>query len=193
MASTRVGGASVTTAHYARFSAALLSGFFAAMIGGLVMAVVMVVAFTVFGRSDLLFALRPIGAFLYGDTMMVAPTPAMYTAAVAFHLGVCALWGIVFASAAVVLRADKSYSGALALGIVVGLGSQLVDINLVTPPLMYALWGSDLWSEAVPPLYSWLAHVAFGVSFVVAPAFFRTLWLRFSGRADIVADDPRIK
>jgi hypothetical protein len=193
MDSTRVGGAPVTTAHYARFSAVVLSGFLAAMIGGLVMAAVMVVAFTGFGRSDLSFALRPIGAFLYGDAMMLAPTTAMYLAAIALLLGVCALWGLVFAAAATLLRVDKSFSGALTIGLNIGLASQIIDVNLLTPPLMFRLWGHDLWSETVPPLYSWIAHVAFGMSFALAPAFFRTLWLRFSGRDDVLAGDPRIK
>jgi len=44
----------------------------------------------------------------------------------------------------------------------------------------------------VPPLYGWLGHVAFGVSFAIAPLFFRRLWLRFSGRQDLLAEDPRL-
>lgn len=193
MASTRIGGAPVTTAHYARFSASLVSGFIASLVGGAAMAVVMVVAFTIGQHTSLLYALRPIGAFLFGDRMLTAPTPAMYVAATAFHFGVCAIWGIIFGFAATLLRADKSFGGSLILGVIVGLLSQIVDINLVTPALMNSLWGSDLWMATVPPLYSWLGHIAFGLSFVVAPLMFRNLWLRWSGREDVLYDDPRIR
>ena len=193
MSSTRIGGAPVTIAYYARFSASLVSGFLTAMIGGVVMALVMVVAFMAFQHTTFLYALRPVGAFLFGDRMLVAPTASMYVAATAFHLGVCAVWGIVFAFAATLLRADKSYGGSLVLGIVIGLASQIVDINFVTPPLMNSLWGQDLWAATVPPLYSWLGHIVFGVAFVLAPALFRTLWLRWSGRSDLTYDDPRIR
>jgi hypothetical protein len=193
MASTRIGGASVTTAHYARFSASLVSGLVASLVGGVVMAVVMVVAYMTMQHTSFLYPLRPIGTFLYGDRMLVAPTAGMYAAATAFHFGICAIWGIVFAFAATLLRADKSFGGALILGIVIGLASQIVDINLVTPALMSSLWGQDLWTATVPPAYSWLGHVAFGLSFVVAPLIFRKLWVRWSGRGDVLYDDARIR
>jgi hypothetical protein len=193
MASTIIGGAPVTTAHYARFAASLVSGFIAAMIGGAVMAVVMVVAYMVFQHSSFFYVLRPIGTFLYGDRILEAPTTAMYVAATAFHFGVCALWGIVFAFTATILRVDRSVGGSLALGVVIGLASQIIDVNLVAPALQMRLWGTDLWTATVPPLYSWLGHIAFGLSFAVAPLFFRNLWIRWSGRGDLLADDPRFR
>jgi len=193
MASTRIGGADVTTAHYARFAASLVSSFVAAMVGGVLMAVVMVVAFMAFQHTELLYALKPIGAYLFGDRMFTAPTAGMYAAATGFHFAICAIWGIVFAFAATLLRVDKSYGGSLALGVAVGLASQIVDINLVTPPLMHSLWGDNLWAATVPPAWSWIGHVAFGISFVMAPALFRNLWLRWSGRGDVLYDDPRVR
>ena len=193
MDSTRIGGAPVTTAHYARFSASLVAGFVTSLIGGAVMAVVMVVAYMAFQHSSFLYALRPIGAFLYGDTMLTAPTPAMYLAATAFHFGICAVWGIIFAFAATLLRVDGSVGGSLALGVVIGLASQIVDVNMIAPALMNRLWGTDLWTATVPPLYSWLGHIAFGLTFGLAPLLFRNLWLRWSGRSDVLYDDPRIQ
>jgi len=193
MASTTIGGAPVTTAHYARFSASLVAGFIASLIGGVVMAVVMVVAYMAFQHTSFLYALRPIGTFLYGDTMLTAPTPAMYVAATAFHFGIGAVCGIIFAFAATLLRVDGSVGGSLALGIVIGLASQIVDVNLVAPALQNRLWGTDLWTATVPPLYSWLGHIAFGLTFAIAPFMFRKLWLRWSGRSDLLYDDPRIR
>lgn len=193
MATTQIGGAPVTTAHYARFAASLVSSFIAAMIGGVAMAIVMVVAFMAFRHTGLLYALKPIGAFLYGDRMFVAPTGAMYVAAAAFHFGVCAIWGCVFAFAATLLRADKSVGGSLVLGIVIGLASQIVDIGFVAPAVMNTLWGEDLWTPTVPPAYSWLGHIAFGLSFAIAPLFFRGLWVRWSGRPDVAYDGSRVR
>ena len=72
MATTRIGGAPVTGAHYARLAASLVSGVVASLVGGVAMAVVMIVAFTTIRHTDLLYALRPIGAFLYGDRMFWA-------------------------------------------------------------------------------------------------------------------------
>lgn len=193
MASTTIGGAPVTTAHYARFSASLVAGFVASLMGGVVMAVVMVVAYMAFQHTSFFYALRPIGSFLYGDTMLTAPTPAMYLAASAFHFGICAVWGIVFGFSAAILRVDRSVGGSLALGIVIGLASQIIDVNLVAPALQNRLWGTDLWTATVPPLYSWLGHIAFGLTFAIAPLMFRKLWLRWSGRSDLLYDDPRIR
>ena len=192
MASTTIGGAPVTTAHYARYSASLVAGFIASMIGAVIMAAVMVVLYVAFKHTTPFYPLRPIGAFLYGDRMLVAPTPAMYAAALAFHLGVCAIWGIIFGFAATLLRVDRSVGGSLALGVVIGLASEIIDVNLIAPALMIRLWGTDLWTATVPPLYSWLGHLAFGLSFGFAPPIFRTLWLRWSGRGDLLYDDPRI-
>ena len=192
MASTTIGGAPVTTAHYARFSASLVSGVIASLVGGVVMAIVMVVAFRVFQHSSFFSVQRPIGAFIYGDEMLVAPTASMYAAAAALHFGICAWWGIVFAFTATLLRVDRSVGGSLALGIVIGLASEIVDVNLIAPAVMNRLWGTDLWTATVPPLYSWLGHIGFGLSFGIAPLLFRKLWLRWSGRGDVLYDDPRM-
>jgi hypothetical protein len=37
-----------------------------------------------------------------------------------------------------------------------------------------------------------MAHLGFGLAFAAYPSFFRRLWLRFAGREDILAADPRI-
>ena len=181
MATIRIGAAPVTRAHYARLGASLVSGVVASLVGGVAMAIVMIVAFTTIRHTSVLYALRPIGAFLYGDRMFWAPRPAMYVAAAALHFGVCALWGVVFALAATLLRAESSIGGALLVGIVIGLASEIIDVGFVAPSLMDSLWGEDLWTARVPAAYSWPGHVAFGLSFAVAPLVFRGLWARWSG------------
>ncbi|HEX6839539.1 MAG TPA: hypothetical protein VF334_23340, partial [Polyangia bacterium] len=99
------------------------------------------------------------------------------------HFGVCALGGILFAFAATLIRADQSIGGSLVLGIVIALASQIVDIGFVAPAVMNTLWGEDLWTPKVPPAYSWLGHIAFGLCFALAPLFFRRLLPRFGAVA----------
>jgi len=49
------------------------------------------------------------------------------------------------------------------LGAVMGLASQLIDLNLLLPPAMKALHGHDIWAEQVPAFSSWAAHLVFGL------------------------------
>lgn len=51
----------------------------------------------------------------------------------------------------------------------VGLASQVVDVNLVMPAAMEALHGHDIWAEQVPAFWSWAAHLVFGLALAVFP------------------------
>jgi hypothetical protein len=190
---TTVGGAKVTTAHYARFSASLVASVIASMVGATLMAIVLTVAFLRYDGRPLYYPLQIIGTFLFGDVSLISPRWEIYPTAAALHFGVCAFWGLAFAFAATRLRVDKSIGGSIMLGLVVGTASQIVDIDLIAPALQNRLWGHDLWSENVPPVFSWLGHIVFGLSFAVFPFVFRRLWIRFSGRKDLLAAHPRIR
>jgi hypothetical protein len=181
MESTTIGGAPVTRVYYSRFSASLVSGVATAIVGGVVMAAVLVIAFMTVERTSFFYWLRPIGTFLYGDRMLVRPTPAMYAGAAALHFGIAALWGIVYAFAATFLRVDKSVGGSVALGIVIGLAAQILDVNIIAPALQERLFGYDMFTTTMRPSFIWLAHIAFGLTFGLAPLLFRKLWLRWSG------------
>ena len=193
MATTTVGGAPVTTAHYARFAASLVAGVIASMIGATLMAVVMTVAFLRYDGRPIYYPLQIIGTFLFGDLSVIAPRWEIYPTAAALLFGTCAVWGIGYAFAATRLRVDKSIGASLVLGLVFGLASQLVDIDLIAPALMHRLWGHDLWIENVPPMFSWLGHVVFGLSLGSFPFIFRRLWIRFAGRKDLLAAHPHLR
>jgi hypothetical protein len=165
--------ASVTTAGATRFAATLAAGVGAAIVGAVVMALVLIVAFMAIERTSVVYALRPIGTLLYGDRMLVAPTAAMYAGAAALHFGVAIAWGIVWACMASLLRVEVSPPGALLVGVVVGLAALIVDVQVIAPAIGNARWGDDLFTSTMPPAFSWLAHVAFGASFVIAPRFYR--------------------
>ncbi len=163
---------SVTTAASTRFAATLSSGVGAAIFGGIVMALVLIVAFMTIERTSFLYVLRPIGTLLYGDRMLVAPTAAMYAGAAALHFGIAIAWGLVYACMASLLRIEASPPGALLVGVVVGLAALIIDVQLLAPAIGNARWGDDLFTATMPPAFSWLGHVAFGASFVAAPRFY---------------------
>jgi hypothetical protein len=193
MATTTVGGAKVTTAHYARFSASLVSSVIASMVGAALMTIVLTVAFMRYEARPVYYPLQIIGTFLFGDLALKAPRWEIYPTAAALLFGVCAVWGIVYAFAATQLRVDKSVGGSVVLGLIIGLASQIVDVELITPTVMNRLWGNNLWAENVPPIFSWLGHIIFGLSFVVFPFVFRRLWIRYSGRKDLLAAHPHLR
>jgi hypothetical protein len=94
-----------------------------------------------------------------------------WPAALALHAAACIGWGVVFGLLALPLDLASSTRGALLLGVVVGLGSELLDVG---PP--------------VPTLHDWLGHVVFGLTFVFFPPLFQMLV-----RPRIRWDDPRIR
>ena len=113
--------------------------------------------------------------------------PACTWRATAFHFGICAVWGIVFALAATLLRADKSFGGALVLGVVIGLAEpdhrhQPGHARLAERAAGARTCGRRRCRR--PTAGS--ATSASALAFVVAPLVFRRLWIRWSGRGDVL-------
>ena len=71
-------------------------------------------------------------------------------------------WALVFGAIVHASRASGT-PRLLAIGAVVGIASQLVDVNLLLPPIMRVLHGHDIWAAEVPAHFSWAAHLVFGV------------------------------
>jgi hypothetical protein len=190
--SRRIGGTDVTTAASARWAASLLSALASAMIGAGAWLLVLSAWFVTVPRATVGQALHVIATLRYGEGALLSMTPTQYLWAIAFHVGVAASWGVVYGLIATGLRVDKSAWAPLVLGVVVGLTAQIVDVGLLAPAAFGGLLGHNVWRENVSPVASWMAHVAFGLSFATFPSFFRDLWIRFAGRKDILAADPRI-
>lgn len=189
---TRVGGTHVTTAAAARWSASLLSALISAMVGGAVWLLAMMAWFAVVPRTPIQQPLNVIATLRYGEAALFSLPASGYLWALAFHLGLAALWGMLYGVLATALRVDKSAWAPLVLGVIIGLAAQIIDVNLLSPAVFGGLYGHDIWRENVAPAASWIAHVGFGLGFAVFPSVFRSLWLRFAGRQDILAEDPRI-
>lgn len=189
----RIGGTDVTTATSARWSASLLAAVSASQVGAVLLVAFLCAYNVVVFRAPLLSPLQIYGSYRYGDAALIQLHAGGYAWAFAFVMGTCALWGLVYGLLATALRVDKDRWAPIALGVIVGLAAQIVDINLVTPRIMQALWGHDMFAENMRPVSSWVGHVLFGLGFAAFPALFRSMWLRFSNRGDLLADDPRIR
>jgi hypothetical protein len=189
MDTTRIGGTNVTTALSARWAASILAGLAASQIGAVVMLAFWAVFFGLaVGVPGV--PLQIIAAFAYGRQ----PVPVLgYVWALAVLLGTSAMWGVVYSLLATALRIDKSRWAPVVLGLVVGLMAHVVGVNLLTPKLFWAMYGRNYWLESMAPVISWTGYVLFGLGFAAFPAIFRSLWLRFAGRRDLLADDPRIQ
>ena len=143
--------------------AAIVSG----QIAGLVMALVVMLVFTLLGKGPL-FPVQVIGSFIFGEAALNGFHLPALLAGLVLHQGAAFLWSLVFSTATGL--ADRGVGPSIAVGVAVGLASQLVDVNLVMPIAMKALHGQDLWAQNVPAFWSWAAHVVYGVAFAVYPA-----------------------
>jgi hypothetical protein len=133
-------------------------------LAGLVMAVVVVIVFVVFLGKGPLYPVQVIGSLLFGDAALQGTHVGAVVAGLLLHQGGPALfWSLVFGLVVHTWSIDGA-ARLTALGIVIGLASQLVDVNLLLPPIMRALHGHDIWAAEVPAFWSWAAHVVYGLA-----------------------------
>lgn len=150
------------------FSEDIAPSVVAGQIAGLVMAVVVMLVFTLFLGKGPLHPVQVIGSLLFGEPALHGLHVGALVAGLVLHQGGPALfWSLVFGWALHRLGVEGS-ARLLALGIVIGVLSQLVDVNLILPPLMRGLHGRDLWAAEVPAVWSWAAHVVYGVTLALA-------------------------
>jgi hypothetical protein len=147
----------------------LAAGAITGQIAGLIMAVVMMAVFTLFIGKGPLFPVQVIGSFIFGDAAIQGfNLPALLAGLVLHQAGPSLFWGVVFGG--VLYALDVRRAGVVVLiGAIVGLASQVVDVNLVIPVAMKALHGHDIWAEQVPAFWSWAAHLVFGLGLAVFP------------------------
>jgi hypothetical protein len=137
-------------------------------IAGLVMAVVVMLVFVVFLGKGPLYPVQVIGSLLFGDSALHGTNLGAVAAGLLLHQGGPSIfWALVFGFAVHTWRIAGT-ARLVALGAAVGLASQLVDVNLVLPPVMRALHGHDIWAAEVPAFWSWAAHLVFGLTLGLA-------------------------
>jgi len=147
----------------------VLSGIVTGQIAGLIMAVVVMIVFTVFLGKGPLFPVQVIGSALLGESALHGFQPGAVVAGLVLHqFGPSLLWGFVFGLAAAKLSVRTSRD-ALVLGAAIGVFS-MVGPYVLIPVVMKTLQGVDFWNREVPMFWDWAAHLVFGLSFVLYPA-----------------------
>lgn len=146
----------------------LLSGVISGQLSGLIMAVVVMLVFTLFLGKGPLYPVQVIGSMLFGEAALEGfHFGAFITGLLLHQLGPSLVWGILFGLLATRLQ-PLDFKSSLALGIGVGVVSMLGPYILI-PALMKALHGVDIWNREVPMFWDWAAHIVFGASFAFYP------------------------
>ena len=136
-------------------------------LAGLIMAVVVMLVFTLFLGKGPLYPVQVIGSAVFGENALVGFNFAAFLAGLVLHQGVALVWGIPFAVAALALGVATPRASAL-LGVAIAVAS-MVDAYFVVPALMTSLHGSDIWNREVPIFWDWAAHLVYGASYVLYP------------------------
>jgi hypothetical protein len=156
----------------------VLAGIVTGQLAGLIMAVVVMLVFTVFLDKNPLYPVQVIGSMLWGERALEGSNVlAVLTGLVLHQGGPALLWGLLFG---LYSRKNPAMSRheALLAGLVLGVISMAGPYALI-PLLMNALHGVDIWNREVPMFWDWAAHLVFGLSFGIYPA----VSVRISGRA----------
>ena len=146
----------------------ILSGIITGQAAGLIMAVVVMLVFTVFLGKGPLYPVQVIGSTLFGEAALQGfHLGAFLTGLILHQLGPSLLWGTLYGVLASKLSIQDS-SKALGLGIAIGVLS-MVGPYLLIPFVMNTLQGVDIWNREVPMFWDWAAHIVFGASFMLYP------------------------
>lgn len=144
----------------------LLAGVLAGLGAGLIMALAIMIVFPLFLGRPPYFPVQVIGAAAFGDAALpggfYAPS---FIAGVFIHLVVALLWALPFGL--LINRIEHNWVNALAVGLAIGVLSQVIDSTFLIPALFNALHGHNLWAENVPMGWSWAAHLVYGASFLL--------------------------
>lgn len=133
-------------------------------IAGLIMAAVVVLVFVVFLGKGPLYPVQVIGSLIFGDDALRGINVPAVIAGLLLHQGGPSLfWSLVFGVAVYQWKLAGT-ARLIPLGLGIGALSQLVDVNLLLPPIMRALHGRDIWAAEVPAFWSWAAHLVFGLA-----------------------------
>jgi len=136
-------------------------------IAGLIMAVAVMAVFTVLGKGPL-YPVQVIGSLALGESALVGTNFLAILAGLVLHqLGPSLMWGVIF----YLLTPKKeklSTTKALTFGAVISVISMAGPYILI-PFLMNLFHGVDIWNREVPMFWDWIAHIIFGLSFILYP------------------------
>lgn len=146
----------------------MLAGIVTGQIAGLIMAVVVMLVFTLFLGKNPLYPVQVIGSVLFGENALNGIHIGALLAGLVLHqLGPSLLWGAAFGFLATKLNIQSAGS-ALKVGLFLGVVSMAGPYILI-PTVMIAMQGVDIWNREVPMFWDWAAHIVFGACFVLYP------------------------
>lgn len=155
-------------------SHSVISGLLTSQAAGLIMAVVVMIVFTVFLGKGPIYPVQVIGSTIFGENALVGFNPSAFLAGLVLHQGVALAWGIVFTILAVALKV-QTVKQSVILGVVVAVVS-MVDTYFFVPAVMMHLHGVDIWNREVPIFWNWAAHLVFGLSYGLYPLILSKLF-----------------
>ncbi len=146
----------------------LWSGILTGQVAGLIMIVAMMIVFAFQGISPL-FPVQVIGSLAVGDGALQENNVTAVVIGVVLHqLGPALLWGILYGVLASKL-AVRTKGEALMLGLGIGVLAMIGPYVLI-PYLMKGIHGFDLWNHNIPMVWDWVAHLIFGIAFIMYPS-----------------------
>jgi hypothetical protein len=147
---------------------AIQSGIITGQVAGLIMAVVVMIVFTIFLGKGPLFPVQVIGSVIFGEAAFQGFHLAAFLTGLVLHqAGPSLLWGFVYG-----VLAGKFAVRSVALALMLGLGVGVVSMvgpYLLIPAVMKIFQGTDFWAREVPLFWDWAAHIVFGASFAFYP------------------------
>lgn len=153
---------------------ALWSSIVTGQIAGLIMAIAMMAVFAiVFGKNPL-FPVQVIGSSLLGEGALEGVNfKAVLVGLILHQLGPSLLWGVLFGLVATKLDLTST-KAALFAGFILGIVA-MIGPYIVIPSIFYTFQGVDIWNREVPIFWDWVAHLIFGLSFVLYPTILRKI------------------
>ncbi len=142
-------------------------------LAGLIMAVAIIAVFALVLRTPWYHPVQVIGSVVVGERAVAGNflLPA-FLAGLLVHQLVALGWSVFFAF--MINKVQHTWGNVLAVGLATGVLAQLLGRAVIVPLAMTALQGRNLWAENVPGGWSWVAHLVFGLSFLL----FVPLWAR---------------
>jgi len=153
-----------------QFKASIITG----QIAGLIMAVVVMLVFTLFLGKGPLFPVQVIGSSVFGASALDGFHLGAFLAGLILHqLGPSLLWGALYG-----LLTSKYEVSNNKKAFFLGLGVATISMvgpYLLIPLVMKSLHGVDFWNQEVPMFWDWAAHLVFGASFVLYPKILKLI------------------
>jgi hypothetical protein len=141
----------------------LVAALVAGQLAGVVMALSLIIVFAAFFGQPWFFPVQVIGSMVVGPSAVEGSFVfSAFVVGLLLHQVVSAVWSLVFG--VMVNRLSPTFFNVVFSGLTVGLISQVLDTRLLVPTVMMSIHHVNLWAENVPPLWSWVAHLLFGLS-----------------------------